>query len=59
MKTALVVAVTGIAGFAFLNVRMLIWNLTELSKFKIAESYAKLRTTNAKPNCSPCRLRWL
>ncbi len=48
MKTALVIAVTGIAGFAFLNIKTLIWNLTEMSKFKKTESYAKLRQTNGE-----------
>ena len=45
MKAALVVAVTGIAGFAFLNIKMLIWNLSQMSKFKKTEGYAKLRQT--------------
>lgn len=48
MKTSLVIAVTGIAGFAFLNVKMLIWNLKEMSKFKKTDGYAKLRQTNGE-----------
>ena len=48
MKAALVVAVTGIAGFAFLNIKMLIWNLSQMSKFKKTEGYAKLRQTNGE-----------
>ncbi|MCG3268705.1 hypothetical protein [Yoonia sp. I 8.24] len=48
MKVAIVVAVTGIAGFAFLNIKSLIWNLSQLSQFKKTESYAKLRQTNAE-----------
>lgn len=48
MKTALVVAVTGIAGFAFLNIKLLIWNLTEMSKFRRTKSYTKLRQTNGE-----------
>ncbi|MDO6591000.1 hypothetical protein DS901_16170 [Loktanella sp. D2R18] len=48
MKVAIVVAVTGIAGFAFLNIKSLIWNLSQLSQFKKTESYAKLRQTNGE-----------
>jgi hypothetical protein len=48
MKAAIAVAITGIAGFAFLNVKSLIWNLSQLSKFKKTESYAKLHQSNAE-----------
>ncbi len=48
MKVAILVAVTGIAGFAFLNIKSLIWNLSQLSQFKKTESYAKLCETNAE-----------
>lgn len=48
LQSAIAIAVTGIAVFAFLNIRSLIWNLTELSRFKTTEAYARLRQTNAE-----------
>jgi hypothetical protein len=48
LKTAITVAMTGIAGFAFLNIKSLVWNLSQLSKFKKTESYAKLHQTNGE-----------
>lgn len=48
MQTAIAVAVIGIAVFAFLNIKSLIWNLQSLSAFKKTDTYAKLRNTNAE-----------
>ena len=42
LKAAIIVAVTGIAGFAFLNIKLLIWNLARLAEFKKTDAYAKL-----------------
>jgi len=48
MQIAIAVAVAGIAVFAFLNVKSLIWNLRAYSAFKRTEAYAKLRASNAE-----------
>jgi len=48
MKAAIIVAVTGIAGFAFLNIKLLFWNLAKLSAFRKTESYTKLMNSNAE-----------
>lgn len=48
MQIAIAAALIGIAVFAFLNVKSLIWNLQSLSAFKKTEAYAKLRETNAE-----------
>lgn len=48
MKTAILVAVTGIAGFAFLNIKMLIWNLSRFREFKKTEIYTKLVNSNGE-----------
>ncbi|MEJ8562704.1 hypothetical protein QTO30_16790 [Yoonia sp. GPGPB17] len=48
MKAALVVAVTGIAGFAALNIKSLIWNLAALAAYKRTENYRNLRQTNGE-----------
>jgi hypothetical protein len=48
MKAAIVIAVTGIAGFAFLNIKLLVWNLRQLSAFSRTEGYRKLVTSNAE-----------
>lgn len=45
---AIAVAVVGIAVFAFLNVKLLVWNFSALSAFKKTEAYAKLRRSNAE-----------
>jgi hypothetical protein len=45
---AIAVAVVGIAVFAFLNVKLLVWNFSALSAFKKTEVYAKLRRSNAE-----------
>jgi hypothetical protein len=48
LQTAIVVAVVGIAIFAFLNIKLLIWNLSALSKFKKTDSYRALRNSNGE-----------
>ena len=48
LKAAIIVAVTGIAGFAFLNIRLLIWNLARLVEFKKTDAYAKLVQSNGE-----------
>lgn len=47
-QAAIVVAMAGIAIFAFLNIRYLVWNLGQLARFKQTEAYAKLRNSNAE-----------
>jgi hypothetical protein len=37
-----------IAGFAFLNLKLLSWNLGQYARFRASEKMAKLRTTNAE-----------
>lgn len=48
MQAAIAAALIGIAVFAFLNIKSLIWNLQSLSAFKKTEAYTKLRETNAE-----------
>ncbi|ASM74466.1 membrane protein (plasmid) [Pseudosulfitobacter pseudonitzschiae] len=48
LKAAILLAVTGIAGFVFLNIKMLIWNLTRFSQFRKTESYTKLVNSNGE-----------
>ncbi|MBA84832.1 TsoY family (seleno)protein [Thalassobius sp. S69A] len=48
LQIAIAVAVVGIAIFAFLNVKLLIWNFASLGKFKQTEAYEKLRNSNAE-----------
>jgi hypothetical protein len=48
LQTGIAVALLGIAVFAFLNIKSLIWNLQALSAFKQTENYANLRQTNAE-----------
>lgn len=48
LKTAILVAVTGIAGFAFLNIKLLIWNLARLAEFKKTDAYTKLMGSNGE-----------
>jgi hypothetical protein len=48
LKAAIGVAVTGIAGFAFLNIKLLIWNLSQLSTFSKTEKFDKLVNSNAE-----------
>lgn len=48
LQAAILVAVTGIAGFAFLNIKMLIWNLARFAEFKKTDAYNTLLTTNGE-----------
>lgn len=48
MQAAILVAVTGIAGFVFLNIKMLVWNLRQLSTFKKTEAYTRLVNSNGE-----------
>ena len=48
LKAAIIVAVTGIAGFVFLNIKMLIWNLARFSEFRKTEGYTKLINSNGE-----------
>jgi hypothetical protein len=48
IQLAIVLAVTGIAGFAFLNIKLLIWNLARLAEFRRTEAFEKLVTTNGE-----------
>ncbi len=48
LQAGIAVALVGIAVFAFLNIKSLIWNLQALSVFKQTEDYARLRQTNAE-----------
>lgn len=48
LKATIIVAVTGIAGFAFLNIKMLIWNLARLTEFRKTDAYTKLRNSNGE-----------
>ena len=48
LQAAIVVARVGIAVFAFMNVKSLIWNLRSLSAFKQTPAYDALRHTNAE-----------
>ncbi|MBD3802125.1 MAG: hypothetical protein IE919_02675 [Thioclava sp.] len=47
-KGMIFVAMAGIIFFAYLNIRLLIWNLRQLSAFKKTDSYAQLRASNAE-----------
>ncbi len=48
IKAAIVAAVTGIAGFAILNIKALVWNLRALGRFRQTDGFARLKTTNAE-----------
>jgi hypothetical protein len=48
LKIAIAAAVTGIAGFAILNVKSLVWNLRQMQAFRRTEAYTKLRSSNAE-----------
>ncbi len=48
LQTAIIVAALGIAVFTFLNVKALIWNFGQLSKFSKTEAYANLRNSNGE-----------
>lgn len=48
MQFGIAIAVMGIAYFAFLNVKTLVWNWTSLSAMKKTEAYSKLRNSNGE-----------
>lgn len=48
MQAAILVAVTGIAGFAFLNIKLLIWNLARLSEYRKTPAYQALVGSNGE-----------
>lgn len=48
LKAAILVAVTGIAGFAFLNVKLLVWNLARFAEFRKTPAYTKLVNSNGE-----------
>lgn len=48
MQIAIAVAMVGIAALAFLNIKMLLWNIGQMARFKQTEAYAKLRKSNAE-----------
>ncbi|MCC1493185.1 hypothetical protein [Cognatishimia sp. F0-27] len=48
LKTAIVIAVTGIAGFAFLNIKLLIWNLARYAEFRRTERFITLTRSNGE-----------
>lgn len=48
LKAAIIVAWIGIAVFAFLNLRLLFWNLSAYRSFIATPAYEKLRNSNAE-----------
>ncbi|PRY87785.1 TsoY family (seleno)protein [Donghicola tyrosinivorans] len=48
LQGAIIVAALGIAVFAFMNIKGLIWNLGQLSQFAKTERYTALRNSNAE-----------
>jgi hypothetical protein len=48
LQAGIAVALAGIATFAFLNLKLLFWNLGQLAKFKRTPAYEKLRNSNAE-----------
>lgn len=48
MQLAIAVAVAGIAVFAFLNVKLLLWNMKALASFRKTDGYKVLRNTNGE-----------
>ncbi|MDU8927556.1 hypothetical protein RXV86_09185 [Alisedimentitalea sp. MJ-SS2] len=47
-QVAIVIAWIGIATFAFLNIKYLLWNFSALAAFKKTDAYEKLRNSNAE-----------
>ncbi|CUK27536.1 hypothetical protein TA5114_03364 [Cognatishimia activa] len=47
-KAMIVIAAAGIATFAFLNIKLLVWNLRQLAAFKSTDAYQKLLNSNAE-----------
>ncbi|MDA7425113.1 TsoY family (seleno)protein [Thalassococcus lentus] len=48
LSLAILIALSGIAAFAFKNVQLLIWNLRALSRFKQTPAYDALRNSNGE-----------
>ncbi len=48
MKAAIVIAVVGIAGTAFLNIKMLLWNFAALGTFAKTPAFEKLVNSNGE-----------
>lgn len=48
IQTAIVAAMAGIAFFAFLNVKSLLWNISAYRAFQRTDAYANLRNSNAE-----------
>jgi hypothetical protein len=48
MQAMILAAMAGIAVFAYLNIRYLVWNLRALAGWKRGEAYAKFSATNAE-----------
>ncbi|TGD43322.1 hypothetical protein EEB11_10980 [Pseudotabrizicola sediminis] len=48
LQTTMAVAMVAIAGLAFVNVTLLIWNLGQMASFRKSPAYQKLRTTNGE-----------
>lgn len=47
-QAAVAVSMAGIAVFAYLNIKSLIWNLSRYAEFKKTEAYEALRTSNGE-----------
>jgi hypothetical protein len=48
VQTMIITAVLGIAVFAFLNIKTLLWNLSSLRKYRETEAYHNVITSNAE-----------
>jgi hypothetical protein len=48
LKAAILVAMAGIAWFAFLNIKMLIWNVVRFAEFRKTEAYERLVASNGE-----------
>jgi len=47
-RAIIIIAVAGVAFYAFLNIKFLIWNLNQFRKWKQSDSYSKIRSSNAE-----------
>ena len=48
LQTGITIAILGIAAMAFMNIKLLLWNFSALSKFRKTDAYEKLRNSNAE-----------
>lgn len=48
MQAMLLAAMAGIAAFGFMNLRLLVWNITQFRRWSAGEGAAKLRASNAQ-----------